>query len=44
MYGLAEQVTTIYTTPLSPELAVKFFDDHTTLHYNIEYCSTSLRR
>lgn len=35
MYGLAAQVKTIYATPLSPELAVKFFDDHTTLHYNI---------
>ena len=35
MYDLAELVKTIYATPLSSELAVKFFDDHSTLHYSI---------
>ena len=35
MYDLAEQVKTIYTTPLSPELAVEFFDEHSTLHYSM---------
>ncbi len=35
MYELAELVKTIYATPLSSELAMKFFDDHSTLHYSI---------
>ncbi|MDJ0592941.1 MAG: hypothetical protein QNJ72_23610 [Pleurocapsa sp. MO_226.B13] len=35
MYDLAELVKTIYATPLSSELAMKFFDDHSTLHYSI---------
>ncbi|MDJ0570189.1 MAG: hypothetical protein QNJ53_14245 [Pleurocapsa sp. MO_192.B19] len=35
MYDLAELVKTIYTASLSSELAVKFFNDHSTLHYSI---------
>lgn len=35
MYDLTELVESFYTTPLSSELAVKFFDDNSKLHYNI---------
>ena len=35
MYDLAELVKTIYATPLSSEFAMKFFDDHSTIHYSI---------
>lgn len=35
MSDLAELIKTIYATPLSSELAMKFFDDHSVLHYSI---------
>ena len=35
MYGLAEQVKKIYAALVSPELAVKFFDDYSKVDYSI---------
>ena len=35
MYSLLEQVKRIYATLLSPPGAVKFFGDHSTIHYSV---------